>query len=67
MERAGILHQVNFAGNVPRAEALQQAVDSHALLLLLNQQKNARGRIPGKLFEYLAAHRPVLNFGPAGQ
>ena len=66
MERAEILHQVNFAGNVPRAEALQQMVDSQMLLLLLNQQENARGRIPGKLFEYLAARRPVLNFGPPG-
>ena len=64
MDAAGVLWQVNFAGNVPRAEALQQALDSHVLLLLLNQQDNAKGRIPGKLFEYLATHRPVLNFGP---
>ena len=62
---AGIEEQTNFAGNVARAEALQQQVDSHLLLLLLNQQDNARGRIPGKLFEYLAARRPILNFGGA--
>ncbi len=60
---AGIGEQTNFAGNVARAEALQQQVDSHLLLLLLNQQDNAKGRIPGKLFEYLAARRPILNFG----
>ncbi|TXF90941.1 glycosyltransferase family 4 protein [Neolewinella aurantiaca] len=60
---AGIGDQTNFAGNVARAEALQQQVDSHLLLLLLNQQENAKGRIPGKLFEYLAARRPILNFG----
>lgn len=60
---AGIEAQTNFAGNVARAEALQQQVDSHLLLLLLNQQDNAKGRIPGKLFEYLAARRPILNFG----
>jgi glycosyltransferase involved in cell wall biosynthesis len=59
----GIGEQTNFAGNVTRAEALQQQVDSHLLLLLLNQQDNAKGRIPGKLFEYLAARRPILNFG----
>lgn len=62
---AGIEAQTNFAGNVARAEALQQQVDSHLLLLLLNQQDNAKGRIPGKLFEYLAARRPILNFGGA--
>lgn len=60
---AGIGEQTNFAGNIVRAEALQQQVDSHLLLLLLNQQDNAKGRIPGKLFEYLAARRPILNFG----
>ena len=64
MAAAGVLDLVNFAGNVPRAEALQQILDSHLLLLLLNQQENAKGRIPGKLFEYLAVRRPVLNFGP---
>lgn len=64
MEAAGILEMVNFGGNVKRAEALQQICDSHLLLLLLNQQDNAKGRIPGKLFEYLAVRRPVLNFGP---
>ena len=65
IEAAGIAGQTNFAGNVPRAAALQQMMDSHLLLLLLNQQDNARGRIPGKLFEYLAARQPVLNFGGA--
>jgi len=65
IEAHGILEQTNFAGSVSRAEALQQTLDSHLLLLLLNQQPNADGRIPGKLFEYLAVRRPILNFGPA--
>nr|WP_238749152.1 hypothetical protein [Neolewinella maritima] len=60
----GLLPQVSFCGNVDRRVALQETVDSHVLLLLLNQQPNARGRIPGKLFEYLAARNPVLNIGP---
>ncbi len=64
LETYGLLEQTNFAGSVDRRSALQQAVDSHVLLLLLNQQANAKGRIPGKLFEYLAARRPILNFGP---
>ncbi len=64
IEAFGIENQVNFAGSVPRGEALQQTLDSHLLLLLLNQQDNAKGRIPGKLFEYLAARRPIVNFGP---
>ncbi|WP_420458081.1 glycosyltransferase [Neolewinella sp.] len=65
IEAYGLLEQTRFMGAVSRAEALQQTVNSHVLLLLLNQQENAAGRIPGKLFEYLAARRPMLNFGPA--
>ncbi len=65
IEAYGLLEQTRFMGSVSRAEALQETVNSHVLLLLLNQQDNAVGRIPGKLFEYLAARRPMLNFGPA--
>ena len=62
--RHGLEAQTNYAGTVTRAEALQETMNSHVLLLLLNQQANAAGRIPGKLFEYLATRRPILNFGP---
>ncbi|MGB3799444.1 MAG: glycosyltransferase, partial [Lewinella sp.] len=64
IEAHDLLEQTNFAGTVDRAEALQEMKNSHVLLLLLNQQENALGRVPGKLFEYLAVHRPIVNFGP---
>ena len=31
---------------------------------MLNRQENAAGRIPGKLFEYLAVGKPILAIGP---
>ncbi|NJB86690.1 glycosyltransferase involved in cell wall biosynthesis [Lewinella marina] len=64
IEDHGLVEQTHFGGTVSRREALQETLDSHLLLLLLNQQDNATGRIPGKFFEYLAARRPILNFGP---
>lgn len=63
-EGHGLSGQVRLAGNVSREEALQLTMSSPVLLLLLNQQENARGRIPGKLFEYLAARRPILCLQP---
>ncbi|MCB9297348.1 MAG: glycosyltransferase [Lewinellaceae bacterium] len=63
-EAAGLAGNVKLPGAVPRREALQLTMDSPILLLLLNQQPNAGGRIPGKLFEYLASRRPVLCLGP---
>lgn len=57
---------VNYAGNVIRKEAINGIFSSQILMLLLNQQPNAMGRVPGKLFEYLASKRPILNLGPTG-
>ena len=37
------------------------------LLLILTHTKNAKGNIPGKLFEYMATGRPIIALGdPAG-
>jgi glycosyltransferase involved in cell wall biosynthesis len=63
-ESMGLKDNVKLVGFVPRQEALQLTMDSPILLLLLNQQHNAKGRIPGKLFEYLASRRPTLCLGP---
>jgi glycosyltransferase involved in cell wall biosynthesis len=55
---------VIMPGSVSRSEALRLMAASPILLLLLNKQSNARGRIPGKFFEYLAVKRTILCLGP---
>ncbi|PHN07561.1 glycosyltransferase family 4 protein [Flavilitoribacter nigricans] len=60
----GLSEQVTLPGSVPRGRALELTAGSPVLLLLLNKQDNVQGRIPGKLFEYLAARRPILVLGP---
>ena len=57
---------VTYAGNVIRKEAIDGIFSAQILMLLLNQQPNAMGRVPGKLFEYLASKRPIFNLGPTG-
>lgn len=59
----GLQDHVTLVGSVSRDKALQLMMNSPILLLLLNQQSNAKGRIPGKLFEYLYARRPILTLG----
>jgi len=49
---------------IPRDEVLKETVKARVLLLFLNKATNAKGRIPGKLFEYLRAQRPILCCGP---
>lgn len=63
IKRYGLESYVELPGHVDRKEALQVMKNSNILLLLLNKQSNAKGRIPGKLFEYLAVKRPILCIG----
>ncbi len=64
IKNIGIEKVFKIKGFVPRQEALLKTCSSSVLLLLLNQQDNVMGRIPGKFFEYLAAQRPILTLGP---
>jgi glycosyltransferase involved in cell wall biosynthesis len=56
---------LNLYGYVSHQQALELMHTSDLLLLILNNSsdKNAKGRIPGKLFEYLAFDKPLLLIG----
>lgn len=45
-------------------EVIQEYMKSSVLLLLLFNSDSGIGNIPGKLFEYLAAQKGILGFGP---
>lgn len=60
----GLLPYLNNMGTVSRSTSLQEIANAWLLLLPLNKADNVKGRIPGKLFEYLRAKRPVICFGP---
>ncbi len=49
--------------SVPHEEVYQVYQESAVLLLILNQSENAQGHLPGKLFEYMSAKKPVLALG----
>jgi len=53
-------------GNIPRKDALQLMAFANLLLLPINKADNARGRIPGKIYEYLRTYNPVLALGLKG-
>ncbi len=54
-----------FNNYMPHDEALKITAASAVLLLLLNNTPDVKGRIPGKMYEYLASGRPMLMIGPA--
>jgi hypothetical protein len=59
----GVQDQVVVHPHVPRSEAvaLQQRAD--VLLLMQWNDRREQGNLPGKLFEYLGARRPILGLG----
>jgi Glycosyl transferase 4-like domain/Glycosyl transferases group 1 len=61
--QAGLAERVIIHPHVPRADAaaLQQRAD--VLLLMQWNDPREQGNLPGKLFEYLGARRPILGLG----
>jgi glycosyltransferase involved in cell wall biosynthesis len=65
MEGLGLADRVELIEHVPRRESLRLQRDSDALLLLIpDAGGRGRGVLSGKVFEYLAAERPVLAVVP---
>ena len=59
----GLSHIVRQHGVIPRHEAIKRQAESQLLLLLKWQDPQELGIYSGKVFEYLAAQRPILAVG----
>jgi len=55
---------LRFAGYVAHREALRIMSGAAVLLLFTEQTTQYEGHLPGKLFEYLAAQRPIMALSP---
>ncbi|PKL82216.1 MAG: glycosyl transferase family 1 [Ignavibacteriae bacterium HGW-Ignavibacteriae-3] len=60
----GLSDNLKLSSHISRNETLTRMNRAQVLLLILNDMPNVKGRLPGKLFEYLASRRPVLVIGP---
>jgi glycosyltransferase involved in cell wall biosynthesis len=56
--------KVKQLGYLSHAQVLEQYNQADVLLLLLFNSKSGIGNYPGKIFEYFAARKPILAFGP---
>ncbi|MCM5663527.1 glycosyltransferase family 4 protein [Galbibacter mesophilus] len=66
IKAAGITDNLSVLGYVSHEEALHLQKSSQVLLLIEIDSEKTRGIIPGKLFEYLSAKRPIVAIGPNG-
>jgi glycosyltransferase involved in cell wall biosynthesis len=57
---------VEERGYVSHAESVSELLGAHALLLVVDDVRGAEGIVPGKVFEYIGARRPILAVGPEG-
>ena len=60
LSRHGIAHLYDFVGDVSYAAAMNRQVNCDYLLLIVDTGETSDGVIPGKLFEYVAARRPIF-------
>jgi len=63
IEQSGLKEFTETIPYLPHNEVLKQICTSQLLLLPLNDTPNTLGIIPGKIFEYLAAKRPIFAIG----
>jgi glycosyltransferase involved in cell wall biosynthesis len=57
----------NYLKHIPflsHKEALSELQKSQVLLLPINDTPNSLGVVPGKIYEYLGARRPIIGIGP---
>ena len=62
----GVLDQVSINDRVPYADSIDLQMNADVLLLLQWNDIKEQGNVPGKVFEYIAARRPVLGLGLVG-
>lgn len=61
----GLSEYTNFLGYVPHKEAIKYQKSAQVLLVIIPNVEGNKGIITGKVFEYMAANRPILALGPA--
>ena len=66
VQRRGLAGLVRFESALPHREAILRLLRARVLVLM--EQESERGGLilPGKVFEYLRAHRPILGLLPHG-
>ncbi len=63
LRQHGLGNNLNSIDNLPHQKVVQELIKSQLLLLPLNDTPNIDGVVPGKLYEYIGAQRPIVCIG----
>lgn len=64
IQALGLENNTLYPGHISKELAISSMRSANILLLPLNKAENVKGRLPGKLYEYLRSYRPILALGP---
>lgn len=64
LQEYGLTGYCKHFGYLSHSQSVELMQRSRVLLLLVNNAPNAKGILTGKIFEYLAAKRPIFAVGP---
>lgn len=64
IEQTKIKERIEIIPYLPHQQSLEQLMKSDALLLIVDESKESKEIVPGKVFEYLGTGRPILTIAP---
>ena len=63
LKKHNLMQYTRLIDSLPHKEVIPHLITSQVLLLPLNNVPNIEGIIPGKMYEYLGALRPIICIG----
>ncbi|HEY4611843.1 MAG TPA: hypothetical protein VII11_02550, partial [Bacteroidota bacterium] len=63
---SSVRESIEVVPYLPHAESISELLRAHALLLIVDETKDSSVIVPGKVFEYIGARRPILAIAPDG-
>jgi glycosyltransferase involved in cell wall biosynthesis len=57
---------IEIVSYLPHSESVKELLRADALLLVVDEAAGSEGIVPGKVFEYIGAQRPIIALAPEG-
>lgn len=64
IEQTSFRNSIEISGYLPHHQSIEQIMTSDVSLLIIDESKESEEIVPGKVYEYLGAGRPILAIGP---
>jgi glycosyltransferase involved in cell wall biosynthesis len=66
LRTTNLRESIDVVPYLPHSESVRELLRSDALLLVVDEAAGSEGIVPGKVFEYIGAQRPVIALAPEG-